>query len=391
MTFRELCVTAGPPSGGPAVTVFRDRYTTGAAVLVPRHGGGLHGYSRVLVRPVLRTGDPHPVWLAKQRERERLDRIPLADRMPDAGGFRALCMTGQTLPLVQALATTWPTDAHAATCWIAGCPAAPRLLKEALASAAGAEVITDCWFCDVDYPPGFAWPADRNTAARELAGWLARLGEPLARAGFYLTRGGFRLVRPIDPPWRLSASSAGELEARLRRLLLACAATGLGPVMRGRRPDGPAIDASAAEWTRLVRLPFVVRDGVPQRLPIDLSRMQPVDLRAFDPVWPAPGPATSRQVPVDLPALPDLATAGTAWASGWLAGCPPAIEGQGGDTLTFRLARALLDAGATELEAFEALRGWNRRCRPPWTDTGLWQKVCNARRYGSGSPPGRLF
>ncbi|MGB7217952.1 MAG: DNA-primase RepB domain-containing protein [Vicinamibacterales bacterium] len=69
----------------------------------------------------------------------------------------------------------------------------------------------------------------------------------------------------------------------------------------------------------------------------------------------------------------------------------PAIAGQHGDLHTFqvccRIVRGFdLDEGA----AVAALRQWNDRCQPPWSDRDLQAKVRHALRYGR-EPFGRLL
>lgn len=67
----------------------------------------------------------------------------------------------------------------------------------------------------------------------------------------------------------------------------------------------------------------------------------------------------------------------------FLARTPPAIAGQHGDLLTFRICCRLVRGFAlSDDEAVQVLREWNARCAPPWSDRELLEKVRNARRYG---------
>jgi hypothetical protein len=67
----------------------------------------------------------------------------------------------------------------------------------------------------------------------------------------------------------------------------------------------------------------------------------------------------------------------------FLARTPAAIAGQHGDLLTFRICCRLVRGFAlSDDEAVQALREWNVRCAPPWSDRELLEKVRNARRYG---------
>ncbi|MCA3627251.1 MAG: DUF3987 domain-containing protein [Methylobacterium sp.] len=71
----------------------------------------------------------------------------------------------------------------------------------------------------------------------------------------------------------------------------------------------------------------------------------------------------------------------------WLASAPPAVEGQGGDTATYKVACELRDMGLTEATALDLMRKqWNPRCAPPWDDAGLAAKVANAFAYGQNAP-----
>ena len=62
----------------------------------------------------------------------------------------------------------------------------------------------------------------------------------------------------------------------------------------------------------------------------------------------------------------------------------PAIEGQGGDHQTLKVACRLKDFGVSEETAFDLmLEFYNERCEPPWEAEDLKEKVANAYRYGA--------
>lgn len=66
----------------------------------------------------------------------------------------------------------------------------------------------------------------------------------------------------------------------------------------------------------------------------------------------------------------------------------PAIEGQAGDTHTYKAACWLVnDLDLSDVDALELLREWNQGCVPPWSEQELESKVQHARRYGL-HPPG---
>jgi hypothetical protein len=63
---------------------------------------------------------------------------------------------------------------------------------------------------------------------------------------------------------------------------------------------------------------------------------------------------------------------------------PLAVQGQGGDDTTFKVACRLKDLGLEMMDAFGSLRdSWNKRCDPEWSLDELWEKVQHAYRYGT--------
>lgn len=73
-------------------------------------------------------------------------------------------------------------------------------------------------------------------------------------------------------------------------------------------------------------------------------------------------------------------------AKTWLQSAEPAIEGKGGNNLTFRVcAKIVRDFALTPETAYQLLAlHYNERCIPPWQPGELWQLVLNADAYGSG-------
>jgi hypothetical protein len=70
-------------------------------------------------------------------------------------------------------------------------------------------------------------------------------------------------------------------------------------------------------------------------------------------------------------------------ASQWLTNqAPLAIEGQGGDDTTYKVALHLKDLGCDADQALALLAPWNERCLPPWGQEELEAKVHNAFKYG---------
>lgn len=70
----------------------------------------------------------------------------------------------------------------------------------------------------------------------------------------------------------------------------------------------------------------------------------------------------------------------------YLATAPVAVEGQGGDETTYKVACRLKDLGLDEAAAGLAMVEWNYRCSPPWSMEELEAKVHNAYRYGTEAP-----
>jgi hypothetical protein len=69
------------------------------------------------------------------------------------------------------------------------------------------------------------------------------------------------------------------------------------------------------------------------------------------------------------------------------ADAPLAVEGAGGDDLTYRVACIVKDMGVSETVALRLMsERWNDRCAPPWSPEELERKVANAYEYGTAAP-----
>lgn len=74
-------------------------------------------------------------------------------------------------------------------------------------------------------------------------------------------------------------------------------------------------------------------------------------------------------------------------ASVWLSNSAPlAIQGEGGDDTTYRVAVKLVKDYALTIEtAYQLMWAlWNERCLPAWDGETLWRKIENADQYGTG-------
>jgi len=78
-------------------------------------------------------------------------------------------------------------------------------------------------------------------------------------------------------------------------------------------------------------------------------------------------------------------------ARAWAARQAPAVQGEGGDTHTYKVCCGVEHGhDLTDDSAVEALRDWNTRCDPPWKEADLRQKIRNAARYAKGRRGGLL-
>ena len=138
-------------------------------------------------------------------------------------------------------------------------------------------------------------------------------------------------------------------------------------------------DPAATSCSQLARLPGFLNH---KYMPAPLVSVEYRDVASAStpthfpaPVIPAP---TQRTVQVHV-SRPDRVER----AHHYLAAVPPAIAGQHGDLLTFRVCCRLVRGFAlTDADAVRVLSDWNERCQPPWSDRELRDKVRRARRYG---------
>lgn len=81
----------------------------------------------------------------------------------------------------------------------------------------------------------------------------------------------------------------------------------------------------------------------------------------------------------------------------WLQSAEPAVEGKGGNQLTFTVcAKLVRDFALTPETAYQLMiTHYNERCVPPWSPTEIWQLVQNADAYGTSdlgaSSPDKTF
>ncbi|MFG0245703.1 MAG: primase-helicase family protein [Phycisphaerales bacterium JB052] len=148
-------------------------------------------------------------------------------------------------------------DAHCVAYTIPGEETMPRLNKPSyMAVKDQGKTIQLSWMIvDIDNPGHAEWT---DELYEETFRALARLPE-FGHCGWYLTRGGLRLVWPLKEP--ISVACAEDFKAMFHDHL---------------REHGIVPD-DLFDWTRLYRMPRVVRDGVRQDYPLDFEHMAPLE------------------------------------------------------------------------------------------------------------------
>jgi len=162
-----------------------------------------------------------------------------------AGGTNTI--EAERMSLSDALRREWPSDAH----FQAAMSPTRRHRRLTSADVGQIPIIMTAFVIDLDGPGHEATPKWREEARAKVAAIF------VVRPGFaYETRGGFRLVWLLPEPFVIG-SRADALLWRAK-YLAACDLL--------QRDFGLEPDRSCSDWQRLYRLPFVVRDGEPQRL-----------------------------------------------------------------------------------------------------------------------------
>ena len=261
-------------------------------------------------------------------------------------------------PVLEALADIYKTDAHV---WpgvvrsLATGEAEPRgvrLNKAALAPLrqAGYDAKFGVLVVDIDSEDAHQ---KGEVATQEWTDrfWIAvngLAGSVYANPGWYATRGGMRLL------WRLSREvSPEELQKLLAVVCGDLVAAGLQKV------------DFLTDWTRTYRLPFVVRDGRPQRFSCEWNH-----------ILQQPG----LEVDVLLKRA-TFANIGHAGVGGKKFELPEVIDKDRNVTLT-KYAGRLWNTGVSQAELLDGLRLMNAsRCRPPLDDAEVVHIAEGASRW----------
>lgn len=247
--------------------------------------------------------------------------------------------------LVDALTSAWPTDAHAVAYEPRAVGAAdgsviyPRLSREAVGDPAIGPISMVAMIGDVD-PPGHVWTKEWWTAT-----------EPLLEStglAWYRTRNGARVVATLEEPvaicTRADEQAWSDRVLGWREYLLA--------------GHGLEIDERCHDWTRIFRLPNVVRGG----------RVERSELRGVLRPWRTTEWITPAE---DAPSAPPTVTTTAApafdRALAIAARMPASVEGLGGDAALFAVTREIAAQVGPDADAIEAALGvFSARCLPPW-------------------------
>lgn len=166
--------------------------------------------------------------------------------------------------------------------------------------------------------------------------------------------------------------------------------------LRGRAPNSAGtiargIDVRGARETPAgLKLGFVVLppsrfgEGVPYYVSNDAPIAESGWFAELARKRPAGASVTSRAPEGIAPDLPVNVARARAHLRALVRGGDVAIEGQGGDHRTFRLAAEMQDLGLSEEKALELIvEDWNPHCLPPWESAELDAKVANGFAYAS--------
>jgi predicted P-loop ATPase len=148
-------------------------------------------------------------------------------------------------------------------------------------------------------------------------------------------------------------------------------------------------DLVCAEWAHILRVPGTLNH---KYMPARTVRIEKFDPKLTYEPWEflslinndVSGSETGLSHRVGY-TVPTASPAALSLARQRMADWPPAVEGERGDDHTFKAACMLVrDLGLTEEDAFEAMRPWNARCEPPWSEADLHKKIRSAKKYGKG-------
>jgi len=212
---------------------------------------------------------------------------------------------------------------------------------------------------DCDDPVAHA----NKTPAR--AEWRAEQLPKLAASGLahYETRGGYRVLASID--FEITAPSDAEIWKEYY----------LGWCEHLEQAHGLVLDRKCNDWTRLYRLPNVMRDGKPQRAKV-IGTPPAFD---FERHWVDPGTATAT-APNTERARNRSDDAKMARAHALADRIEPSVDGHGGDESLYKAACEIASVLGDDAAAIEAVlvETFNGRCLPPWPAAKLAREAKRA-------------
>lgn len=263
-----------------------------------------------------------------------------------------------------------------------------KALKKGDPTTSDDDIVRRRWLpIDLDpvRPAGISSTEDEKQAAIELSFQImldmaADWGEPVAAD----SGNGIHLLYPIDLP---NDEESGRLVLNILNALAA-------------KYDSSSvkIDSAMANASRILKLYGTTArkgDDIPDRphrrsgIISAPEQLQPISIEALAAIGAA---APKLQPERRRPTGGNINQPASVFerARAYVDKCEPAIEGQGGDRVTFRVACVLVnDFGLPDDDALLLMQQWNRNCQPPWSDRDLEDKIQHAHDYAK-KPAGAI-
>lgn len=267
--------------------------------------------------------------------------------------------------LEDALTTAYGTDAHMMACAPVEVELdedATTLIRPTYGVLGELDITMVALIGDVD-APGHSKDEDWAAETRERLN-----GCPYA---WYETRGGFRIVAPLKTSDQVTISSRSEAAQWTEFYLGWCEWL--------QSEHGLELDRSCKDWTRLYRLPNVIRDGI--QTPAAHHRIMGALSNWDVDHWTAPTALTKPKPTADrkAPARDDQ-DAVLARAHALASRLPPSVEGHDGDLTLFRAANEIATVVGPDSDLIEAVltETFNPRCLPEWPASKLTREAHTA-------------
>jgi len=148
-------------------------------------------------------------------------------------------------------------------------------------------------------------------------------------------------------------------------------------IKQGSNVLGPGVDIRSSGG-------LVVGAGSSRYGFVDLYTMDDANTRNC-PEWVKEGRDVTPKSSTKLLSPKHTVTSSNSRAISYLKTVTPAIQGQGGDEHTYKVACKLRDMGVEQHQAIHLmLHNFNERCEPPWDGSELVLKINNAYAYATG-------